>query len=181
MADISWSAYALAMFTPEQREAAVNAQPDPGTTAIVPLPPINYGVPVIPSGDPGSGTRVTIGTTSYDTNNPIHLRIIYDLGWSYFAGQWRPPSAPGIPQTIDQIVQSGGALVAGVSTVVSASFTQGMSVLGTTVPNAPPVLLPSWVGGRVGVIRIGEGMRPESGGEERFIWGERILPLIIWD
>lgn len=47
----------------------------------------------------------------------------------------------------------------------------GGAILGYTVPVAPPVLLPSFVGGNLGAVRLGEGMRPESGGTERVIFG----------
>lgn len=124
---------------------------------------------------------MTIGTVSYDTNNPLHLRIIYDLGWYFYQGQWIPPVDTGVPRTIDQAIAGGFARPSSLAVVSSASFSQGMTVLGQIVPVAAAVLLPQWVGGLVGVIRMGEGMRPESGGTERFIWGERTLPLIVWD
>lgn len=180
MADISWTAYALAMFTPEERAAAVDTRPLPPEPLSLPLPPINYGIPVIPSGDPGSGSRVTVGTVSYDTNNPLHLRILYDLGWYFFQGSWVPPIGT-MPRTVDEARAGGFVRPSSLSAVPTASFFQGMTVLGQVVPVAAPVLLPLWVGGIVGFIRMGEGMRPESGGEERFIWGERVMPQIVWD
>lgn len=57
------------------------------------------------------------------------------------------------------------------ATVFSQAVIQGASVLGVTVPNAPPVLLPSFVGGRLGRVEIAGGMRPESGGTERVVIG----------
>lgn len=158
VADISWSAYALAMFTPEQRAAAVAAtyEPqEPVTPIPPPAPPANYGG--------GLGFLVQVGSRLLDPNKPGELNEIMAAGWRYEAGQWIGPGGSGQAKTADQAAASQPGR-AGLSSVASVSFVPGGAVLGTQVPVAPPVLLPSFVGGRMGAIRIGGGMRPESGG-----------------
>lgn len=66
--------------------------------------------------------------------------------------------------TADVMVAGVSSTSGATQTVQSAAVVGGGSVLGFTVPNAPAVLLPSFVGGNLGVIRMGGGMRPESGG-----------------
>lgn len=174
MADIAWSAYALAMFTPEQRAAAVNAvyePPDDVTLIPPPLPPATSG---------SLGFLVQVGSRLLNPNVPGELQEIHAAGWRYEGGRWIAPGSPGIAATPDQVVAGGGGRV-GLSSVAPQTVIPGGSVLGTTVPIAPAVLLPSFVGGRLGVVRIGGGMRPESGGTPRRVVmgpGSSVLPQV---
>lgn len=176
MADITWSAYALAMFTPQQRAAAVNAVYEP-PEILQPLPP----PPTPPQGGSTIGFLVQVGGRLLNPNIPGELQAIHAAGWRYEAGQWIAPGSPGRAATPDQVAAGGGVRPSSLSSVSSASAVQGASVLGTTVPFAPPVLLPSFVGGRMGVIRIGGGMRPEAGGTPKRIVmgpGSSVFPAI---
>jgi len=172
LADITWTAYALAMFTPEQLQAAVNAQPDE-EPILRPLPP-----PPAPATSTGAvvGGRVIIDGMSYDPNTPQQLQYIYSKGWRYEGGRWIAPGSLGTVATPDQ----DPSRPPGLASIPSASTVAGASVLGTTVPSAPPVLLPSFVGGRIGVVRMGGGMRPESGGNpDRIRFGNpSVLPVV---
>lgn len=179
VADITWSAYALAMFTPEERAAAVAAVYEPPED-IRPIPPV---VPSAGQISSGLGIRITgpgIPASGYDPNKPSELKELHRLGWRFEAGRWIPPGALGLAADSDGAIAASGARPPGVSSVISASTVQGASVLGSIVPFAPPVLLPSFVGGRVGVVRIGGGMRPESGGNpDRIRFGDpNLLPVV---
>lgn len=169
MADIAWSAYALAMFTPEERAAAVAVVPNDPPIQHVPQPPVVQG-PV----NTGLGLRITgpgIPVSGYDPNKPDEQAKLFVLGWRFEAGRWIAPGSPGVASTPDQVAASGGR-PPGLSSLTSVSSIAGGSVLGVTVPAAPAVMLPEWVGGRIGhVIRSG-GTRPESGGVLRIIKGE---------
>lgn len=175
MADIAWSAYALAMFTPEQRAAAVSATyepPDDVTPIPPPPPPANFGG--------GLGFLVQVGTRLLDPNKPNELQAIMAAGYRYESGRWIGPGAAGVAATADQAAASGGTRV-GLSSVAPVSFIPGGSVLGTQVPLAPAVLLPSFVGGRTGEIRMAGGMRPASGGTPKRIVmgpGSGVLPQV---
>lgn len=174
MADITWSAYALAMFTPEQRAAAVNATYEP-VDYVAPIPP-----PPAPATAGGLGFLVQVGSRLLNPNLPNELKEITAAGWRYEGGRWIAPGALGTAATPDQVLaQTGGRI--GLSSVAPVSFIPGGSVLGTQVPVAPSVLLPSFVGGRLGVVRIGGGMRPESGGTPRRVVmgpGSSVLPQV---
>lgn len=172
MADIAWSAYALAMFTPEERAAAMAAVPDPG------LPPVQPPLPpVIPVGGEMSvvgGIRITgpgIPPEGYNPNDPKQITKLYELGWTFQNGKWFAPKAPGVPVTPTEALATTGGRAPGLSSIVPLSAIAGGSVLGVTVPAAAPVLLPSWVGGRVGTVRRSGGTRPESGGTPQIVRG----------
>lgn len=154
MADISWSAYALAMFTPEQRAAAVAAAYEPPDTSR-PIPVPQPRLPV----ESSSSSPIP----GLDPNNPADIRAIFAAGWRYEGGRWLNGSL-GVTANPDGMVNSGRP--AGAFFQV-ASVIPGGSVLGYQVPTAPAVLLPSFVGGRLGRVSLGEGLRPESGGSER--------------
>lgn len=180
MADIAWSAYALAMFTPEQRAAAVNVLPDDPVIRPVPIPP--PGASAVQQ--TGLGIRITgpgIPPEGWDPNKPAEAAQIMALGWRFESGRWIAPGSLGTAATPDGILAGGGGGRVGLSSVSQAISIAGGSVLGTTVPTAPPVLLPSFVGGRLGVVRIGGGMRPESGGTPKRVVmgpGGGILPIV---
>jgi len=161
VADVSWSAYALAMFTPEQRAAAVNAVYEPPDD-LKPIPP-----PVPPASAGSIGFLVQVGSRLLNPNKPGELAEIHAAGWRYEGGRWIAPGAAGVAATPDQVAATGGRV--GLSSVAPVSFIPGGSVLGTSVPLAPPVLLPSFVGGRLGDIRMGGGMRPDAGGTPKRI------------
>lgn len=173
MADIAWTGYALAMFTPEQLARAAAGQPTfvPDEGVLRPIPP-----PATPAAASVIQGRVTIDGMSYDPNTPQQLAFILSRGWRYEGGRWIAPGSLGVAATPDQ----DPARPPGLASIPSASSIAGASVLGTTVPYAPPVLLPTWVGGRVGVVRMGGGMRPESGGNpDRIRFGSpSILPVV---
>jgi len=175
VADIAWSAYALAMFTPEQRAAAVNAVYEPPDD-LQPIPP-----PPAPSRPVGGlGALVQVGSRLLDANKPGELQEIYAAGWRYEGGRWIAPGSPGVAATPDQVLASTGGRV-GLSSVAPLSFIPGGSVLGSVVPAAPAVLLPSFVGGRTGTIRMGGGMRAESGGTPKRVVmgpGTAVLPQV---
>lgn len=163
MADISWSAYAIAMFTPEQRAAAAGA-----AATFVPDEPRRPIPPPLPAAPSLAQGAIVDGL---DANDPAQLAQILAKGWIYEAGQWRkiPAGTIGTAVTPPGDPPVGGRV--GMATVSTASVIQGASVLGSIVPYAPAVLLPSFVGGRLGRIEIAGGMRPESGGTERVIIG----------
>lgn len=174
MADIAWTGYALQMFTAEQREAATQGLPDPTGNLGGPIPV----VPPTVSGGSSTGLpiRITgpgIPASGYDPNNPTDLNKLWELGWRFEAGRWIAPGSPGVPATPDQVLASSGGRAPGsLASVSVVSSIAGGSVLGVTVPGAPAVALPSWVGGRIGhVVRSG-GTRPESGGQLRIVKGE---------
>jgi len=137
MADISWSAYALAMFTPEQRAAAVQAIPEdpPG---LPPKPPV---VPVTPPVGTQLGLKVgfdlpaMMARTGLNPNVPAELAQLTAAGWHFEGGLWFNGglSASG--------VQGGtpNAVPAGPVAFVSATAIPSGSVLGYTVPVAPAV------------------------------------------
>lgn len=162
MADVTWSAYALAMFTLEQRAAAVAATYEPveEVRPIWPVTPVGAGLPA--EVFPGSPIL------SLNPNDARDLAELFRLGWRYEGGRWIAAGAPGTVATPDQVLTQTGSRV-GLSSVAPVSFVPGASVLGTIVPIAPAVLLPSFVGGRLGDIRMGGGMRPQHGGTPKRI------------
>lgn len=151
MADIAWTAYALAMFTPEQLAAAAAGRtwvPDDGSK---PLPP--PGLPPAPPLYPPVGSQGSI--------DPDQM---FADGFVYVGGKWVRPDSQ------EAKVASGGPKPTGASYASASSFGGG-SVLGYSVPQAPAVLLPSFVGGRIGTVRRSGGLRPESGGTPRIVKG----------
>jgi len=163
MADIVWSAYALAMFSEEQRAAAVAAGqtfvPDEPRRPIPPPPPAPTGY---------VGGFIVDGLNA---NIPEQQAELFRRGWRFENGVWTR-LAPGAQGTA--VVPPGdpvGGRIGSASVVSTQAVIQGASVLGHTVPVAPAVLLPSFVGGRLGRVEIAGGMRPESGGQERVIIG----------
>jgi len=162
MADIAWSAYALAMFTEEQRAAAVSAGstfiPDEPRRPIPPPPPTPTGY---------VGGFIVDGLNA---NIPEQAAELFRRGWRFENGVWTrlAPGAQGTA-TVPPGDPMGGRI--GFASVASQAVIQGGSVLGYNVPVAPAVLLPSFVGGRLGRVEIAGGMRPQSGGQERVIIG----------
>lgn len=171
MADIAWSAYALAMFTPEERAAAVNAVPEDPPARIIATPVVTQ--PNVTS--TGLGLRITgpgIPASGYDPNKPSELQALYALGWRFEAGKWIAPGSTGQVATPDQVAQQTSSKGPGLSSVTGVSTFGSGSVLGVSVPAAPAVMLPTWVGGAIGHIIRSGGTRPESGGMLRIIKGE---------
>jgi len=162
MADIVWSAYALAMFTEEQRAAAAGAV----DTYVPPDPPSRP----IPTPPPPAPNTIAVIVDGLNPNIPAQLNELYRRGWRFENGRWfqLAPGAQGT-STIPPGDPVGGRV--GYASVPSQAVIQGGSVLGYSVPVAPAVLLPSFVGGRLGRVEIAGGMRPESGGQERVIIG----------
>lgn len=162
MADITWSAYALAMFTEEQRNAAAGAGTYVPDEPRRPIPPPLPAAPSLAQGAIVDGLNANI---------PSELAQLMARGWRYENGSWTkiPVGYPGTAVVPPGDPAPGGRV--GMATVFTQAVIQGASVLGVTVPNAPPVLLPSFVGGRLGRVEIAGGMRPESGGQERVIIG----------
>jgi len=165
VADITWSAYALAMFTPEERAAAAAVTYEPPDNS-TPIPP---GGPRLPVESSGSSP-----IPGLNPNNPADLQRIMAAGWRYDGGRWLNGSL-GVLANPDGVSagRPSGAFFQ------TAAVIPGGSVLGYTVPTAPAVLLPSFVGGRLGALRMGEGLRPESGGTDRVRFGTRAsLPQV---
>lgn len=180
MADIAWSAYALAMFSAEQRAAAAGAVdtyvPDEEDEVLPPPTNAYNGLQVVG----GRSTAELQAQTGLNPNVPADLAVLTEQGWMFLGGQW---------------VKGAGASTAGgagnyhagsASFQTSASLASASSgtVLGYNVPAAAPVLLPSFVGGRIGVVRRSGGLRPASGGRPRIIktngpqyrWNRVVLP-----
>lgn len=165
----------MAMFTEEQRAAAVAAVYEP-PEILRPIPP--PAGPAAPS--LAASALIQVGGRLLDPNKPGEQAEIFAAGWRFEAGRWIAPGSLGQVATPDQAARVGASRPSSISSVPSASSVQGGSVLGTTVPVAPPVLLPSFVGGRIGVVRIGGGMRPESGGHpDRVRFGDpSTMPVV---
>lgn len=154
MADITWSIFANANFSPEELECAQNGgtwnRADQTCTVARPLPPAEPLLPAV-------GSQGTV--------DPQQMQ---DDGFVYIGGQWvrwDSAAARGLGVTS---ASSGGR-------PASASVLPGIasgSVLGYDIPAASPVALPSFVGGLLGVVRLGGGMRPASGGDpQRVVMG----------
>lgn len=162
MADITWSAYGLAMFTPEQRAAAAGVPFVPADNEpLIIRPPAN---PVVQS---VGGPRVE----GLNPNIPTELAEIHRRGWRFIGGTWlkNPILGAVVDPEANSNSPAGGRV--GMASFTPQVFIPGGSVLGNTVPLAPAVLLPSFVGGRTGRVSLGEGLRPASGGEERVRFG----------
>lgn len=163
MAQITWTEEALRMFTQEQRDAAA------GSPAPQWVPPeIDYA-----SGD----FALPVSGGSRDPNlGRVDPDQMFADGFVYVGGKWvRADSAEA--RTAGQPQATGGPRP-GLASVSALAFIPGGSVLGYQVPTAPPVLLPSFVGGRLGQVSIGQGMRPQSGGTARVRFGVGILPEV---
>lgn len=163
MAQITWSVFAAQNFTPEQLECASRGgswdRIAQSCSFAQPLPPAD---PLLP--------RVsTTGTIDPDQ--------MFADGFVYVNGKWvRWDSAEARGLSTPTSVAGGGRPgSASVLTVMSSG-----SVLGYDVPAAAAVALPSFVGGRLGTVRIGGGMRPASGGTpKRVVMGPaNILPQV---
>lgn len=162
MADITWSAYGLAMFTPEQRAEAAGLPYVPADNEpVIIRPPTN---PVIQT---TTGTRIE----GLDPNIPAEQLEIFRRGWRFIGGTWikNPILGAVVNPEANSNSPAGGRV--GMASYTPQVFIPGGSVLGNTVPLAPAVLLPSFVGGRVGRVSLGGGLRPESGGGERVRFG----------
>lgn len=146
------------MFTPEQRAAAVNAVYEPVDPPARPIPP----QPILPGIRDSAGYSPIPGL---DPNRPADLQQIMAAGWRYEGGRWLNGSL-GVAANPDGLPPAQAGRPAG-AFFATAAVIPGGSVLGYTIPTAPPVLLPSFVGGRLGRVSLGEGLRPESGGSER--------------
>lgn len=165
MADITWSAYALAMFTPEQRAAAAGVYEPPPGMPLPPVPPPAGGVVAPAILYVGLSTASLKSSTGLDPNDPADQAVLAEQGWTYQGGEWFKRGGAS--------TSAGSGVVGGSPRPTAASFQSaaifgGGSVLGYSVPVAPPVLLPQWVGGRIGVMRQPGGYRPESGGTPLF-------------
>lgn len=138
----------MAQFTPEERECAVQGGTwDRGTQTCIVARPLPPALPLLPPSASSAGS--------------IDPEQMFADGFVYVAGEWvrwDSPQARGVGQLAPGV--AGGVKV--LASVV-ASISSG-SVLGYDVPAAAAVALPSFVGGAMGVIRMGGGMRPASGG-----------------
>lgn len=159
MADIAWTAYALAMFSDEQRQAAIEGRSFVPDEPRRPLPP--------PPAPPPTGYVGGFIVDGLNANDPAQAAELYSRGWRFENGRWTKLQVGDLGRVVDP----DGLGRVGLSAVQSAAVIGGGSVLGYSVPVAPPVLLPSFIGGRLGRVEIAGGMRPESGGTERVIIG----------
>lgn len=168
MADISWSAYALAMFTPEQRAAAAGLAyvPEEPRVPLPPVPPPAGGVVSAPIVYVGLSTAHLRDSTGLDPNDPSDQAVLNEQGWTFVGGEWFKRGGASTTGGAGNS-PSGAPRPTGASFQSASSFGGG-SVLGYSVPVAPPVLLPNWINGRIGVIRQPGGYRPESGGTPLF-------------
>lgn len=149
MADIAWSIFAAQNFTPEQLDCASRGgtweRTSQTCTFAKPLPPSDPLMPVV------SNTGLA---------DPQQM---VDDGFVYVAGRWvKADSAEARGVSSTSASMGGGAARPGSASVIQV-ISSG-SVLGYDVPSAAPVALPSFVGGLLGTVRIGGGMRGESGG-----------------
>lgn len=149
MAYIEWSVFAAQNFTPEQLDCASRGgtwdRVAQSCTFAQPLPPSE---PLLPP-------------SSIQSSGSVDPDQMFADGFVYVSGRWvrwDSPEARGAGQAAQP---SGGARPGSVS--VLAVIPSG-SVLGYDVPAAAPVALPSFVGGLMGTVRLGGGMRPSSGG-----------------
>lgn len=118
-----------------------------------------------------------LGASVLGTVDPQQM---FDDGFVYVNFQWVKADSP---EAIAHIASTspaaagGGGVRPGSLSVLSV-ITPG-SVLGYPVPSAPAVLLPSFVGGRLGEIREPGGMRPVSGGgPDRVQMGPADMPVV---
>lgn len=142
--DITWLPWAVQAFTEAQR-AAATYDPDP----LVPIPP----------------APLPLAAPLFASTGNLALVYTKERGWTTLQ--------IAESQGLTQIDEPGGAVAGGGAKATAASYTSassfgGGSVLGVQVPVAPAVLLPQWVGGRIGTIREPGGYRPESGGTPLF-------------
>lgn len=157
MAYVEWSIFGTANFSPEELECAKNGgswnRADQSCTLARPIPPAPPLVPLVPVGAQGT----------------VDFQQMYDDGFVYVGGKWvKADSAEA-----RAVGQPSGSPRPGSASVLP-QFSS--SVLGYDVPAASPVALPSFVGGLLGVVRIGGGMRPSSGGDPaRVVMGDTNL------
>lgn len=162
MADISWNVFATNSFTPEELDCAKSGgQWDRQSQTCIfarPLPPAPPLVPQV----------VSTGTVDPDQ--------MFADGFVYVNGRWvKADSAEARGASIPPSATGGRVGSASVSTVIISG-----SVLGYDVPVAAAVVLPSFVGGLLGVVRLGGGMRASSGGTpKRVVMGPaNVLPQV---
>lgn len=166
MADIVWSSWSMAQFTPEERDCAANGgvwdRVSQSCIVAQTLPPAAPLLPVLQS----SGT--------------VDAEQMLADGFVYVSGKWvrwDSPEARGAGQTAFPTVGGGARPTSSsVLTVISSG-----SVLGYEVPAASAVALPSFVGGNLGTVRIGGGMRPIAGGTPKRVVmgpGSTVLPQV---
>lgn len=166
MAQVTWTASALGSFSPEELECAQRGGSWDRATQTCTPPGAGLTQPVIVVPPPGSSTTNT---------GAVDPQQMFDDGFVYINGKWVKGDSAEALAYMNQ--QSGGR--AGMSSVQPATVIPGGSVLGYEVPAAPAVLLPSFVGGRLGEIRLGGGMRPASGGApSRVRMGPVGLPVV---
>lgn len=162
MANVSWTGAGAANRSPEELDCAIagGTWDNIAKRCILPFAPIE---PVIPVNPPiGGGSVQQTGTIDPDQ--------MFADGFVYINGRWVLADSRDAIDYANQ--QSGTGRPPGMSSVMPMSFVQGGSVLGVQVPVAPAVLLPSYVDGRIGRLELASGLRPESGGTERWIMGD---------
>jgi len=156
VAQITWTGQAIAQFSPEELECASRGGMwDRQTQTCTFAQPLgaSTGIPIV------RAPVVNTGTVDPDQ--------MFADGFVYWNGEWVRWDDPRVLAA----TSSSTPRPPGMSSVLPQQVIQGASVLGTTVPVAPAVLLPSFVGGRLGTVEMGAGMRPESGGRERVEFG----------
>jgi len=142
VADIAWSIFASSNFSPEELDCAVaGGMWDRASSTCTYPRPIPPAAPLYPV------------TSSGGSLGSVDPQQMFDDGFVYVNGAWVKADSPEARQG------PGQPKVLDVMAVVSSG-----SVLGYDVPAAAPVALPSFVGGALGAVRIGGGMRPQSGG-----------------
>jgi hypothetical protein len=155
IADITWSNVGL-QFSEAERAAAVAGTTLPPGDQYINLPIIPPVVPILSDG--------------YNTGRVDPDQMFAD-GFQYVGGRWvRNADVPAALES-QRIAAGGGGAGRPATATIQSTQTVGGTVLGTQVPTAPPNILPSWVGGRLGVVRRSGGMRPESGGTPRIVKG----------
>lgn len=156
----------MAQFTPEERDCAANGGVwDRASQSCIVAQALPPAVPLLPA-------VVSIGG-SIDPDQMFADGFVYVNGhWI----RWDSPEARGAGQTS---LPSGGAPRP--SSASTLSIISSGSVLGFEVPAAPAVALPSFVGGNLGTVRIGGGMRASAGGTPKRIVigpGSSVLPQV---
>lgn len=159
MADIAWSISGVANFSPEERDCAVRGgtwdRAKQDCIIAQPLPPA-------PPLNPISGPPVGGGTTYVYTVEMgwVPLSFAESDGLTIIAAPGSTAVPIDQPGTLPAVIPSG-------------------SVFGQPLPIAAPVALPSFVGGLLGTVRMGGGMRPMSGGTpKRVVMGTAVLPQV---
>lgn len=157
MADITWSVFANQTFSPEQLDCAARGGSWDRVSQQCNVAP---GLPISPPLVPP--------TSNLGTIDPQQM---FDDGFVYINGQWVLADSP------TAITYATNPVGPGAPRLISI-VPQGTTVLGFLVPVAPAVALPSFVGGRMGTVALGQGMRPQSGGTARVRFGVGVLPEV---